>query len=64
MTKICPTPDWYYHDESLEYDDDECHHNNLYEDCDQCAIEEGEMDLEDVDWVFSLQARVYIQWPW
>ena len=49
MTKICPTPDWYYHDSSLEYDDDHCHHNNLYEECEQCAIEEGEMDPDNVD---------------
>lgn len=47
MTKIVPTPDWWYHDSSLELGDDYCHHNNLYEDCELCAIEEGEMDPQD-----------------
>jgi hypothetical protein len=46
MTKIVQTPDWWYHDDSCELDDDHCHHGNLYEDCEECAIEEGEMDPE------------------
>jgi hypothetical protein len=45
--KIVETPEWWYHDNSLEYDD-HCHHNNLYEDCEICAVEEGELDPEDV----------------
>lgn len=47
MTKIVPTPDWWYHDDSQELDDYHCHHGNLYEDCELCAVEEGEMEPEE-----------------
>ena len=46
MTKIVQTPDWWYHDDSCELDDDHCHHGNFYEDCELCVEEEGEMDPE------------------
>lgn len=49
--KIVPTPDWWYHDSALELEDDYCHHGNLYEECEECALEENPVDDdEDVGW--------------
>jgi len=54
MTKIVQTPDWWYHDDSCELDDDHCHHGNFYEDCELC-VEEGE--TEEQEWELSLSPK-------
>lgn len=43
--KIVSTPDWWYHNEDLELEDDYCHHGVLYDDyCEECAEENGELE--------------------